>query len=166
MKFNSNIINRIAEESVEKNTAANTYNLNIKVKAKSLNLETISKLLSGNGNEVLSIAEVAETNIKEADKKAPIFKSNIGKRVAVAQEVVVAENITIKTPTNIFKVSQVVLPVGTIGIVSEVKNKKYVVDFETSIPIRACDIVEGNYTSGLTYRLDTWGLTNKQLEFF
>lgn len=139
----------------------NTYTVNIQLQAKGLDTDHIENLLNHNGLKVISISgnEIKNT-VKESS-----YPSNIGKKVIVSEDIVVANNILMKTCHSLYKISKVVLPKDSIGIIADVKDGKYVVDFSASLPIDPRYIVEGYDSTKLTYNLDLYSLDSSQVEF-
>lgn len=103
------------------------------------------------------------SNIVIKLKDTPI-QDNIGKRACVKNNIVVASNILIKTNYNLYKVSQVILPKGYLGVISGVEDGKYRVDFDANLPINSGDITDGFDGSNLTYPLDSYLLSSFEVQ--
>lgn len=146
------------ESSIEEDK---TFVLSLTIQAKSLNTDNIKKLLDCNGFDVVSICKEKENEVH----KESCYDSNIGKKVVVSQNIVIANNILMKTQHSLYKIAKVVLPKNLIGIVSDIKDNKYLVDFSASLDIDPRDIVEGYDSTPLTYNLDTYLLDSNQIEF-
>lgn len=114
----------------------------------------MKEALSSLGFDVSNITISSNTTLED----------NIGKRAYVKDSLVIASNILIKTKYNLYRVAQVTLPKGYIGIIGGVENGKYVIDFDANLPIKASDITEGYDGSELTYPLDKFILSDNEVQ--
>lgn len=118
------------------------------------NVEKMKEALASLGYDVSNINITAITNLED----------NIGKRAFVKNPIVVASNVLIKTKYNLYRIAQVELPQGYIGIIGGVAEGKYVVNFDANLPIKDSDVVEGYDGSELTYPLDNFLLADNELQ--
>ena len=105
--------------------------------------------------------DISSINISAVEKN---LEDNIGKRACVKSNIVVASNILIKTNYNLYRVSQVILPKGYLGVISGVEDGKYRVDFDANLPINSGDITDGFDGSNLTYPLDSYLLSSFEVQ--
>lgn len=140
--FDEEIRESIAKEAAEQETPVQ-------------DVDKMKEALSSLGFDVSGI------NITAVDKK---LEDNIGKRAYVKNSIIVASNVLIKTNYNLYRISQVVLPKGYIGVIGGVENGKYTIDFDANLPIQASDVVEGYDGSNLTYPLDKFELADNEVQ--
>lgn len=117
-------------------------------------VEKMKEALSSLGYDVSNINITTTTNLED----------NIGKRAFVKSSIVVASNVLIKTKYNLYRVAQVELPQGYIGVIGGISEGKYVVNFDANLPIKSSDVVEGYDGSELTYPLDNFLLADNELQ--
>lgn len=104
--------------------------------------------------------DVSSINITSIENK----EDNIGKRACVKESIVIASNVLIKTNYNLYRVAKVELPKGYIGVIDGVEDGKYSVNFDANLKIASEDIVAGYDGSEVTYPLDKFILSDKEVQ--
>ncbi len=116
--------------------------------------EEFKKLLKDNSFDLLQENTRAYIPVKE----------NIGKQITTMCPVVVAQDITIKTPLSTYKIAKVVLPKGTLGTITGIDKNAYAISFDTDLKVNPYDVEEGNLTDIPAYPFASYNLTPEKIE--
>lgn len=127
--------------------------ITLSVKAKGTALDKLRSILEQNGFEVVN---------QEVATKLP-NKQNIGKQITTVFPVVVARDVTIKTPLSLYRIAKVILPKDSIGTITAIENNKYVVNFDSDIKIDPYDVIEGNLSNIPSYQFSECSLAPEKV---
>lgn len=127
--------------------------ITLSVKAKGTDLDKLRSILEQNGFEVVN---------QEVATKLP-NKQNIGKQITTVFPVVVARDITIKTPLSLYRIAKVTLPKDSVGTITAVENNKYIVNFDSDIKIDPYDVIEGNLSNIPSYQFSECSLAPEKV---
>lgn len=144
------IINHCITEGELKKTSV----LDFTVRVDGNKTAEVSALLEKHGFQVLQVTNRASVPVED----------NIGKQVAVSHPVIIAQDVTMKTPLSLYKIAKVVLPKGAVGTITGIDKDAYVIQFDTSLKVDPYDVVEGNLTNIPAYPISSYNLTPVQIE--
>lgn len=132
------------------------YTVSFTVNITEAEREKLIKIFQDNGIEVIS--ENTCNNVPLED--------NIGKKVSVICSLPIASDVLIKTPLSTYLIKQIVLPKDTCGTIVGISGGKYLINFDTDLPISPYDVVSGNLTDIPCYPLSTYTLSPKDIVIF